>query len=127
VARSEDASVAPGEVEGRPPRFRVHFLCDIQKPRYNWFGDDRPKLTEQTRQNDGGRRIQRVNRVAVIAAQKAKKKNGLGGRDKSLQRLASDKEIQAFCFDFLWLGLAGFCRIWLDLDPTRIGDNHVQL
>jgi hypothetical protein len=44
-----------------------------------------------------------------------REKKGLRGRHKSLKRLDPDKEIKVNSFDFLWLHLAGFCRIWGDL------------
>ena len=44
------------------------------------------------------------------------RKNGPGGQRNPLKTLDSDKaikEIQAFSFDLLCSGLAGFCWIWL--------------
>jgi hypothetical protein len=50
-----------------------------------------------------------------------------GGQDNQLKRLSSDKGIQAFFFDFHWLGLAGFGWIWLDLAKFGIGlDNNTS-
>jgi hypothetical protein len=47
-----------------------------------------------------------------------KRKNALGGPRKSLIRLVSDKEIQAFpliIFGLAWLDLAQFGPIWMGL------------
>ena len=55
-------------------------------------------------------------REALPATRTGKRKNALGGPGKSLIRLDSDKEIQAFPlvgFGLIWLDLAQFGSIWI--------------